>query len=141
MKHVDVMIVGAWLAGMYCALSLPKELNVLMLSKSGVTGGNSALAQGGVAAVIDPLGDDFLHHIADTLQAGRYENNKSRVKTLVEEGPEDIANLMEYGVEFDRDENGEISLTLEGGHSRRRIAHHKDSTGFEIVTRLARHVE
>ena len=79
MKHVDVIIVGAGLAGMYCALALPKNINVLMLSKSGVTGGNSALAQGGVAAVIDPLGDDFLHHIADTLQAGRYENNKSRV--------------------------------------------------------------
>lgn len=140
MKHVDVMIAGAGLAGLYCALSLPKELSVLVLSKSGVTGGNSALAQGGVAAVIDPLGDDFSHHIEDTMRAGRYENDNLRVKTLVEEGPEDIAKLLSYGVEFDRGEDGEIALALEGGHSRRRIAHHKDSTGLEIVTRLAEQV-
>ena len=125
---------------MYCALSLPKNLSVLMLSKSGVTGGNSALAQGGVAAVIDPLGDDFSLHIEDTMHAGRYENDKSRVKTLVEEGPEDIAKLLSYGVDFDRGADGKIALTLEGGHSRRRIAHHNDSTGFEIVTRLAEKV-
>ena len=95
------------------------------------------LAQGGVAAVVDKTNDDYRLHIADTLIAGGYKNDLRSLEILVNEGPEDVLRLIkEMGVEFDRDETRNISMTLEGGHSRRRILHHKDSTGREITEKL-----
>ncbi|HKM32476.1 MAG TPA: FAD-binding protein, partial [Oscillospiraceae bacterium] len=102
----------------------------------GLTLCNSALAQGGVAAVIDEDNDNQQLHINDTLIAGGYKNNLDNVKVLANEGPIDVRKLIELGVEFDRNDDGTLNLTLEGGHSRRRIVHHKDSTGFEIVSKL-----
>ncbi len=142
LKKFDVMIVGTGISGIYAALNLSPELRILMLSKRELTLCNSALAQGGVAAVMDPTNDDYELHIKDTLIAGQYKNNLDNVKILVEQGPRDVERLVEkYGVDFDRNEDGSLALTLEGGHSRRRIAHHKDTTGFEIETCLIEQVQ
>lgn len=136
-KRYDVLIVGTGISGIYAALNLDSRLKILMLSKRELTLCNSALAQGGVAAVMDSKNDDFELHIKDTLIAGQYKNNLDNVKILVEQGPRDVERLVErYGVDFDRNADGSLALTLEGGHSRRRIAHHKDTTGKEIETNL-----
>ena len=133
-KEYDVIIVGTGVSGLYAALNLDSSMQILMLSKRELTLCNSALAQGGVAAVMDTSNDNYELHIKDTLIAGGYKNNIDNVRILVEQGPKDVKNLLNYGVDFDRKQDGSIDLTLEGGHCRHRIAHHKDSTGFEIVT-------
>lgn len=135
-KEYDVIIVGTGVSGLYAALNLDSSMKILMLSKRELTLCNSALAQGGVAAVMDTSNDNYELHIKDTLIAGGYKNNIDNVRILVEQGPKDVKNLLNYGVDFDRKQDGSIDLTLEGGHCRHRIAHHKDSTGFEIVTSL-----
>ena len=85
----------------------------------------------------DRENDDYRLHIADTLIAGGYKNDLRSLEILVNEGPEDVLRLIkEMGVDFDRDSQHHIALTLEGGHSRRRILHHKDSTGREITEKL-----
>lgn len=141
-KRFDVLIVGTGISGIYAALNLDSSLSILMLSKKELTLCNSALAQGGVAAVMDQDNDDYELHIKDTLVAGQYKNNLDNVRILVQQGPKDVERLVEkYGVDFDRKEDGSLALTLEGGHSRRRIAHHKDTTGFEIETALIEQVQ
>jgi len=141
-KKIDVLIVGTGISGIYAALNLDSDLNILMLSKKELSLCNSALAQGGVAAVMDNKNDDFELHIKDTLIAGQYANNLDNVKILVQQGPHDVEGLVEkYGVDFDKNEDGSLALTLEGGHSRRRIAHHKDTTGYEIETALIEQVQ
>lgn len=141
-RRFDVMIVGTGISGIYAALNLDRQLSILMLSKKELTLCNSALAQGGVAAVMDKENDNFSLHIEDTLIAGHYENNLDNVRILVEQGPTDVQKLQDcYGVEFDHKEDGSIALTREGGHSRRRIAHYKDSTGYEIETSLIGQVQ
>ena len=130
-KRYDVLIVGTGISGIYAALNLDSRLKILMLSKRELTLCNSALAQGGVAAVMDSKNDDFELHIKDTLIAGQYKNNLDNVKILVEQGPRDVERLVEiYGVDFDRNEDGSLALTLEGGHSRRRIATGSFRAGF-----------
>ncbi len=140
-KEYDVIIVGSGVSGLYAALNLDSNMKILMLSKKELTLCNSALAQGGVAAVMDDSNDNYELHIKDTLIAGGYKNDPDNLRILVEQGPKDVKNLLNYGVEFDRKDDGSIHLTLEGGHSRRRIAHHKDSTGYEIVTSLIENVK
>jgi len=148
----DVIILGSGLAGLYAALRLAGEeinnkspltagrtLTVLMLSKQAPDVSGSALAQGGVAAVLEPGedgGDSFALHLEDTMAAGNYINDVAAVETLVREGPQDVRRVMEMGVEFDRTPAGALAKTLEGGHSRRRIVHHADQTGKEMVDKL-----
>jgi L-aspartate oxidase len=137
MNDYDVLIAGSGVAGLYAALNFAPNVRVLVIAKKELTLCNSFLAQGGVAAVVDKEHDDYRLHIADTLIAGGYKNDLRSLEILVNEGPEDVLRLMkEVGVEFDRDESSHISMTLEGGHSRRRILHHKDSTGREITEKL-----
>ena len=135
-RQFDVIIVGTGVAGLYGALKYPEDISVLLLSKKELTLSNSSFAQGGVAAVLDTSNDNYKLHIADTLIAGKYKNNLSAVEKLVTEGPEDVLELKDLGVDFDRDKFGRLMATLEGGHSRNRIVHHKDSTGKEIVEKL-----
>ncbi len=132
----DVIVVGAGIAGLHTALNIDNKLKVLLLSKKSLTVCNTAFAQGGVAAVLDTVNDTPELHIRDTLIAGGYENNLKSVEILVNEGAENVLNLLNYGVDFDRENDGSLSLGLEGGHSRKRIAHHKDTTGYEILTSL-----
>lgn len=140
-KRYDVVIIGTGVAGLYAALQFPETVKVLLLAKRELTLSNSSLAQGGVAAVLDKNNDNYKLHIADTLIAGKYKNNLSAVEKLVTEGPDDVLRLKEMGVDFDREDDGKLSKTLEAGHSRHRIVHHKDSTGKEIVDTLIRLVE
>ncbi|HQH62082.1 MAG TPA: FAD-binding protein [Clostridiales bacterium] len=132
----DVLIVGSGVAGLYASLFFGGDTRVLMLAKRARTVSSSSLAQGGIAAVLDHEDDSFDMHIADTLIAGGYKNNVAAVEALVREGPEDVRKIMELGVEFDRNPDGSLNRTLEGGHSRRRIYHHRDQTGKEIVDKL-----
>ena len=130
----DVIIVGTGVAGLYAALNLDPMISVLLISKNTLTLSNSALAQGGVAAVLNK--ESYKSHIADTLIAGGYKNDLSALEVLVTEGPEDVLRLEKMGVNFDLDKEGNLQMTLEGGHSKRRIVHHKDSTGAAIVDGL-----
>lgn len=135
-NQYDVIIAGAGAAGLYAALQFKEDVGVLLLCKRELTLSNSSLAQGGVAAVIDHSNDDCKLHFNDTMVAGQYKNDPASVEVLVTEGPRDVLNINDLGVDFDRDQDGHLQMTLEAGHSRRRIVHHKDSTGREIVDKL-----
>lgn len=140
-EEYDVVIIGAGVAGLYAALQFSGDVNVLVISKRELTLSNSSLAQGGVAAVLDKDHDNFKLHIADTLIAGKFKNNLSAVEKLVSEGPSDVMRLRDIGVDFDKEKSGELAKTLEAGHSRNRIVHHKDSTGKAIVDTLIENVK
>ncbi len=140
-KIYDVIIVGAGAAGLYAALQFDSDVRVLLLAKRELSLSNSSLAQGGVAAVLDKDNDNFKLHIADTLIAGKYKNDPAAIEVLVTEGPTDVLNLKKLGVAFDLDETGKLQMTLEAGHSRHRIVHHKDSTGKAITDVLIDNVK
>lgn len=132
-KFSDIIIVGAGLSGLYTALNLPSSLSVELLS---AYEDNSSLAQGGVASCIEP-GDTFHKHITDTLKAGHYINDLPAVAHLVSGGPEQIRQLIELGVRFDTNQEGDLATTLEGGHTNRRILHIQgDQTGKGIMDTL-----
>ena len=135
-KNYDVIIAGTGAGGLYSALNLPKELKILLITKREMILCNSALAQGGIAAVYKPVDDNIQLHTKDTLIAGGYKNNPDSLKILVTEAAHEIEEIIGYGVDFDKDENGNYHKTLEGGHCRHRIFHHRDSTGFEITSKL-----
>lgn len=135
-KKFDVIIIGTGAAGLYAALNFPSDINVLLVSKRELTLSNSSLAQGGVACVLDTVHDNYKLHITDTSIAGKYKNNLSVVEKLVKEGSSDVLNIKRLGVDFDLNPDGTMCKTLEAGHSRHRIVHHKDSTGKAIVDKL-----
>lgn len=132
----DIVILGSGVAGLYSALQFDSKYNVLVISKKSAELSNSSLAQGGIAAVLDKENDTFELHAEDTFIAGKYKNNPESIKVLVSEGPDDVLNLRRLGVDFDSDENGNMLMTLEAGHSRHRIVHHKDFTGKAVTDRL-----
>ncbi len=136
----DVIVVGGGIGGLYTILNLPRDKKILLMCKKEIMLCNTALAQGGVAAVLDKLNDNFDLHFNDTMIAGRQENNPEAVKVLVEEGPSDVLNIYHMGVDFDLNKDGGLLYTLEGGHSRNRIVHHRDSTGDEIEKVLSKRV-
>ncbi len=135
-KKYDVIIVGTGVAGLYAAINFPSDISVLLISKRELPLSNSSLAQGGVACVLDKVHDSYKLHISDTLVAGKYKNTLSAVEKLVKEGPGDVLRIKELGVDFDMNPDGTLCRTLEAGHSRHRIVHHKDSTGKAIVDAL-----
>lgn len=141
-KVYDVLVVGCGVAGMYGALQFDESTSILMLSKYESNVSNSNLAQGGVAAVLDLEDDSFDLHVRDTMIAGGHANDIEAVELLVSEGPDDVRNIMDnMGVEFDRNDDGTLDKTLEGGHCRRRIMHYKDSTGAEMVRKLLKETQ
>lgn len=139
MKSYDFIVVGSGIAGLSFALRACRHGSVAILTKKEAENTNTAWAQGGIACVQSPE-DSFDRHVADTLDAGAGLCPEDVVRTIVSEGPEAIDALIRWGVEFDQrdDENGEPELDLgrEGGHTKRRILHSKDTTGREIETKL-----
>ena len=135
-QNYDVIIAGAGAAGLYAALHLPPTLRVLVLAKREATLCNSALAQGGIAGVWNSPGDNIELHANDTRIAGAFTNNPKTLHILVSEAAQDIEQLVAYGVDFDKNADGDFDRTLEGGHCRRRIFHYRDSTGAEILRGL-----
>lgn len=134
----DFVVVGTGLAGLTFALKAAKHGRVALLAKRSAEESNTSWAQGGVACVMGE-GDSFEAHVADTLDAGAGLCREDVVRGMVEDGPERIRELMEWGVRFDSvDEGGKsvVSLGMEGGHTQRRILHHGDTTGREIACRL-----
>lgn len=135
-KEYDVIVVGTGAAGLYAALQFDPTVRVLLISKRELPLSNSSLAQGGVAAVLDLEHDDYKLHFEDTMVAGGRRNDPAAVEVLVKEGPDNVRAINAMGVDFDKEQDGSLQKTLEAGHSRRRIVHHKDSTGKAIVDKL-----
>lgn len=138
-RKYDVIIVGTGVAGMFSALQIPKEYSILMITKDEIQNSDSYLAQGGICCELND--DDFEDFYNDTLKAGRYENDPKAVKNMIEGSRSAIKKLIDYGVEFDKDEIGKLVFTREGGHSAYRILHHKDVTGMEICETLIKRVK
>jgi L-aspartate oxidase len=134
----DVLVIGAGAAGLYTALCLPSHLRVGLITKDTPSLSASDWAQGGIAAVID-RDDSPQLHLADTLRAGAGLCDYGAVKFLVERASDCIHALVEMGVAFDR-QNGELALTLEAAHSRRRVLHAADTTGRAVVSTLTKQV-
>lgn len=129
----DVVIVGSGVAALVCALSLPKDQNIVLITKKSLIDSNSYLAQGGICVMRgDSDRDSF---IEDTLRAGHFQNDKEAVEILVDESNAAIKTLQELGVVFTGDENGPY-YTREGGHSNFRILYHDDITGKSIMESL-----
>ncbi len=135
----DVIIIGSGAAGLTAALALATQRKVLVLAKGDLTGGSTAWAQGGIAAVLD-AGDTFEEHIRDTMVAGAGLNRIETVEFVIESAPQAIARLIELGVPFNAD-GKDLHLTREGGHSHRRIVHVNDATGWAVQSALLKAAE
>jgi L-aspartate oxidase len=141
MKHFDFLVLGSGIAGLTFALKVGRHGRVAIITKKNRAESNTNYAQGGIAAVTSKE-DSFEMHVRDTLAAGAGLCRESVVRTIVEEGPARIAELIELGMKFsERDAPGEdggkqLDLGKEGGHSKRRILHAKDVTGREIERAL-----
>jgi L-aspartate oxidase len=134
----DAIVVGAGAAGLYTALCLPPSYRVALITKNTLSLSASDWAQGGIAAVVDPE-DSTALHIADTLRAGAGLCDYRAVKYLIENASACIEHLVSMGVAFDRHQ-GQLAMTLEAAHSRRRVLHAADTTGRAVVTTLVEQV-
>jgi L-aspartate oxidase len=135
-RTVDFLVVGSGIAGLSFALKAAKHGKVLIVTKSNEDESNTKYAQGGVAVVVDKKEDSFEKHINDTLISGDGLCDKEVVEIVVEEGPDRIREIIDYGTNFDKTNEGMYDLAKEGGHSEFRVLHYKDITGFEIERAL-----
>ncbi len=135
-RKFDFLVIGSGIAGMSYALKVAAKGKVALICKTELEEANTFFAQGGVASVTNTLVDNFEKHIEDTIIAGDYISDRSAVEKVVREAPGQIKELISWGVDFDKKENGEFDLHREGGHSEFRILHHKDNTGAEIQDSL-----
>ncbi len=130
----DVVIVGCGVAGLYVALNLPTDKQIVILTKSKAEESDSFLAQGGICVLKDD--SDYESYFEDTMRAGHYENNERSVDIMIRSSKDVIDDLVGFGVRFEKEENGEFCYTREGAHSSPRILFHRDETGKEITSRL-----
>lgn len=132
----DFLVIGSGIAGMSFALKVAKKGKVALICKTTLEEANTYFAQGGVASVTNTLVDNFDKHIEDTIIAGDYISDQKAVEQVVRNAPAQIKELISWGVDFDKKDNGEYDLHREGGHSEFRILHHADDTGAEIQKSL-----
>lgn len=137
----DFLVIGSGIAGMSFALKVAEKYKVAILCKTTLDETNTSLAQGGISSVTDLQLDDYEKHIQDTLIAGSGVCDLKAVEKVVKNAPEQIKQLINWGVEFDKKNDGSFDLHKEGGHSEFRILHHKDTTGYEIQQRLKQRVQ
>ena len=129
----DIVIVGSGVAGLYCALNLPKERSIIIVTKSSAHRSDSYLAQGGICVLRDE--NDYDSFYDDTMKAGHYENNTDSVHIMITSSQEVIGDLVSLGVRFEKNGEGFV-YTREGAHSNHRILFHEDETGKEITSHL-----
>jgi L-aspartate oxidase len=141
-EYKDVVIIGAGVAGLRAAIALEKYASIAILAKDELEESASEYAQGGIAVALSDE-DTIGIHFQDTIKAGDGLCNEQAVQILVQEGPERILELIEWGTKFDKD-GTKLAFTREAAHSRNRILHaHGDSTGKEVVRALvarAKHI-
>lgn len=130
----NVLIVGSGCSGLYTALNLPQERQITIITKDTLENSDSFLAQGGICMLKDD--SDYESFFEDTLRAGHYKNDKVSVDLMIKSSPDVIKDLLDFGVDFQRDENGNLVFTREGAHSDKRILFYQDTTGKEITSRL-----
>lgn len=130
----DVLVIGSGVAGLNSALNISKDLNVLVISKDKVDCTNTKLAQGGISVARNK--EDIPLFIEDTLKAGKYKNDLDAVKVLAEESIDRLNDLIDMGIELDKNSSGEIDYTKEGAHTISRIVHSKDYTGENVEKTL-----
>lgn len=135
----EVLIVGSGCSGLYCALQLPRDKEITLITKADLESNDSYLAQGGICMLKDD--EDYDSYFEDTMKAGHYENDRESVDIMIRSSQDVVQNLLEYGVRFHRDENGELDFTREGAHSDKRILFHEDITGKEITSKLLAQVK
>ena len=135
----DILIAGSGCAGLYCALNLPKDKKITIITKSDAESNDSFLAQGGMCMLKEEA--DFESFFEDTLKAAHYENDKGSVEIMIRSSRDVVKDLVAYGADFQREENGELAFTREGAHSQKRIIYHEDVTGKEITSTLLAEVK
>ena len=140
-RKFDFLVIGSGIAGMSYALKVADKGSVAIVCKNTLEEANTFFAQGGVSSVTNLLVDSFDKHINDTMIAGDYLSDLEAVTKVVTEAPEQINQLVNWGVDFDKDDKGNFDLHREGGHSEFRILHHKDNTGAEIQESLIRAIK
>lgn len=134
-KKVDFLVIGSGIAGLSYAIKVAEKGKVLIVTKSKSDETATKYAQGGIAAVMyNP--DSYEKHIEDTMNAGDYLNDPEVVRMTITESTARIKELIEWGTNFDKNDQGKYQLGREGGHSEHRVLHHKDSTGLEIERAL-----
>lgn len=138
-QRYDAIIVGAGVAGLNAALFLPRDKKILLVSKESPAHSDSYLAQGGICVL--KWDGDYETYFEDTMRAGHFENNPEAVACMLRSSRETIADLLNAGVRFAKDEAGNFLYTREGGHRRARIMYREDCTGKEITSRLYRRVK
>ena len=129
----DIIIVGCGVAGLYCALNLPEDKNITVVTKNIARKSDSYLAQGGICVLRDET--DREAFFEDTMKAGHYENNPESVEIMINSSQDVISDLVSFGVRFEKDGEA-FTYTKEGAHSRPRILFHEDETGKEITSHL-----
>ncbi|MEG1617059.1 MAG: L-aspartate oxidase [Bacteroidales bacterium] len=135
-QKFDFLVIGSGIAGMSFALKVANKGKVALICKTTLEEANTFFAQGGVSSVTNLLVDSFEKHIEDTMIAGDFLSDREAVEKVVREAPSQINELVNWGVDFDKNESGDYDLHREGGHSEFRILHHKDNTGAEIQESL-----
>lgn len=137
-EKYDVVIVGNGVAGLFTALHLPEDKDIAIITKGELEECDSFLAQGGICVMKNE--EDYADFFEDTLRAGHYENNREAVDVMIRSSQEVIKELVDFGVDFER-QHGDFVFTREGGHTTSRILHHEDLTGKEITSKLLEQVE
>ncbi|MDH5474511.1 MAG: L-aspartate oxidase [Cyclobacteriaceae bacterium] len=139
MTDTDFLIIGSGIAGLSYAIKVAEDAphhNILVVTKNDLNESNTKYAQGGIAVVTDYDKDSAQQHIKDTIIAGDGICDKEVVEIVVNEGLERLRELINWGAQFDKNNDGGFSLENEGGHSKHRVVHHKDMTGREIMRAL-----